>query len=335
MPWTGGVCGLALDATASRLAAGGDVARVVDLAKDTRRDTFAVRGGSVLAFSPDGQILAGSDHALIHLDGKTKRNLLTGHRNQIRTLAFAPDSQWLASGADDGKIIVWDAAQGTKKWEFDAHEGSVAHLAFAADGRLLASAGGTADPTLRVWDLAAGTEKTTLDANYAGIEFISGIVLSPDGKQIVVCHNSRELDVWDVASGKLSRHLVGHANTPHMTIAPLGRDRFATADQDKVLVWSWTKIAHVPPDFRRPRPTRVAAASGFTTMLRRVDGVEKVRNLRSRPAPASSRCWGRRNVPSAKRPPAKRCRGRPSTPTSTTPSSAPTPRPCSPAAGIS
>lgn len=282
VPWTGGLFGLALDATGGRLAAGGEMVRVVDLARDAGRNAFSVGPNTTLAFSPNGQYLAGSNHSLIHLEINGKTRLLSGHRNKVRALAFSPDSRWLASGADDGKIIVWDTARQKKHWEADAHEESVRHLAFSGDGRLLASAGGQADPTISVWDLAGGTEKCTLQTAFSGGDLIGGILLSPDGKHVVVSHNAADLDVWDVAAGKLTTRLMGHGGTVrHMTA--LGANRFATSDNKHVLVWSWDKVAAVLPDYRIPADVPVALPPALVTMIRKFDGIENLRAVRFSP----------------------------------------------------
>jgi WD40 repeat protein len=279
VPWSGGLFGLALDATGTRLAAGGETVRVMDLAKATKRESFPAREGTVLAFSPDGQYLAGSDHALIHLEVKEQDSVLSGHRFKVRALMFSPDSKRLVSGAEDGKVIVWDVAGKKPQWEFDAHEQSVEHLALSADGKWLASAGGKEDPTLRIWDLSAGKEKTTLQASYGGPESINGILLSPDGEHVLVAHNSGDLDLWDTATGKRSRRIAGHDDTVRALTA-LGPGKLATSDNRRVLIWSWDKLVTIPPTYAPPAEVVAAVPPGFATLLRKFEVSEPVRRLR-------------------------------------------------------
>ncbi len=73
---------------------------------------FGVR--SILAFSPDGKILAASDQAraLRLWDVATGKELgqLKGHRGAALTVAFAPDGKKLVSGGSDTTALTWDVA---------------------------------------------------------------------------------------------------------------------------------------------------------------------------------------------------------------------------------
>ena len=70
---------------------------------------------NALAFSPDGTILVGSgmegwSNPIKLWDVETGRNLgiLSGHTEPVETLVFSHDGKTLASGSDDGTILLWD-----------------------------------------------------------------------------------------------------------------------------------------------------------------------------------------------------------------------------------
>jgi WD40 repeat protein len=78
----------------------------------------------VLAFSPDGRILAsghgpgggwqGPRELIVTLwDSLTGEKLgeLQGHRGNIASLAFSPDGKWLVSGSEDRTALVWDVGR--------------------------------------------------------------------------------------------------------------------------------------------------------------------------------------------------------------------------------
>ena len=70
---------------------------------------------NALTYSPDGTILVGSGMEVwsnpIRLwDVETGRNLgiLSGHTEPVETLVFSHDGKTLASGSDDGTVLLWD-----------------------------------------------------------------------------------------------------------------------------------------------------------------------------------------------------------------------------------
>ena len=94
-----------------------------------RIDTHSIKGsygkyiqgaaGKVLTFSPDRSILLVSSVSHIHsfcsdsidlLDIKTGKKLhsLPGHTEPIETLVFSHDGKTLASGSQDGTVLLWD-----------------------------------------------------------------------------------------------------------------------------------------------------------------------------------------------------------------------------------
>ncbi|HZY88600.1 MAG TPA: PQQ-binding-like beta-propeller repeat protein, partial [Gemmataceae bacterium] len=101
-------------------------------------------------YAPHGQALAGRDY-----DGKVALWDLRSKKKQhdvgtaARGPAFSPDGRLLATWGDGG-VTLWDGHTGRKVREFVA-PGPVHDLAFAADGRHLATA--NANGTVSVWRL--------------------------------------------------------------------------------------------------------------------------------------------------------------------------------------
>ena len=75
-------------------------------------------------FSPDTQwLVAGGWDYLLHVwepSTGTKRGSFKGHHDEIFCLAFAPNSQTLASGAKDGRVYLWDLRSMQPKPDLEA-----------------------------------------------------------------------------------------------------------------------------------------------------------------------------------------------------------------------
>jgi WD40 repeat protein len=121
---------------------------------------------TTIAVSGNGKVLAiGGD--LIQLwDAQTGELIhsLQGLVSGTRSVAISPDSQTVAAGGKDGKVLLWDVPSGRLKatlkepgwgW-FGSSE--IYSVAFSPDGKTLASA--SQDETVRLWKTPAQvTEK--------------------------------------------------------------------------------------------------------------------------------------------------------------------------------
>ena len=104
-----------------------------------------------LAFSSNGDLLAVSNRARIHLFGIKKQ----GHIDKVevpycRTIAFSPDDTVLVTGLSNGKIRLWDLTTGDKLNSLEGHKDIVQELVFSHDGKTLTSIG--REGTILLWD---------------------------------------------------------------------------------------------------------------------------------------------------------------------------------------
>ena len=120
-----------------------------------------------VAFSPDGQTLAAGSCGELREDvcrhGEVWlwdlratppiSQVLRGHTDRVRAVAFSPDGQTLASSGDDNAIILWNVATRQPIGEpLIEHGNWVRTVAFSPDGQRLVS--GSDDLTLMLWDVA-------------------------------------------------------------------------------------------------------------------------------------------------------------------------------------
>jgi WD40 repeat protein len=121
---------------------------------------------SVVAFSPDGHILASADwtYTITLWDTATWQPIrpLTGHTDIVESIAFTPDGHTLASASVDNSIRLWDVSTGQTLRTLTGHTDAVTSISFSPDGHSLAS--GSSDSTIKLWDISTGKLLRTFGA---------------------------------------------------------------------------------------------------------------------------------------------------------------------------
>jgi len=74
---------------------------------------------------------------------------LSGHEHWVRSVAFSPDGQQLASGSSDETIKLWQVSTGQLLNTSSGHGTYVYSVAFSPDGRL---ASGDFDGVIKLWE---------------------------------------------------------------------------------------------------------------------------------------------------------------------------------------
>lgn len=112
----------------------------------------------------------------------------------------------------------------------NGHNNMVVGLAFAPDGKRLASA--SWDGTAKVWDLAGGHEITTL-RGHSSPALISNIIFSPDGATVFAgVAEDKFAYQWDATTGQVVRTFTGEGKEIYgVALSPDG-SLLAAGNQD-------------------------------------------------------------------------------------------------------
>jgi WD40 repeat protein len=78
---------------------------------------------------------------------------LLGHKASVYSVGWSPDGQFLASGADQGVMMLWDGTTFERVVKLQGDTNQIRHISFSRDSDLVAAAGYVAP--LLVWDLKA------------------------------------------------------------------------------------------------------------------------------------------------------------------------------------
>jgi WD40 repeat protein len=179
-----------------------------------------------VAFAPDGKTAASlsGDGVIILWDvaaGKSKATLRVA-RATIVGLGYGPEGKTLLAVSQSGIVKVWDPATAREKSSVRLGlRGGLAHGAFSADGKVLATTWdensnfGGAPGQVVLWDAGNGKKRGTLAGNETQTYFLR---FSPDGKKLATggenCLDfgqppsangtplSYSVKLWNLANGK-------------------------------------------------------------------------------------------------------------------------------------
>jgi WD40 repeat protein len=97
------------------------------------------------------------------MDGGGLLNRIRVCDRGVQSVAFSPDGRAIATGDEEGKIRLWNAANGMPQAFSGSQERAVTALAWASDGKTLVSGG--ADGTLHYWNVTTGAELAKIAAH--------------------------------------------------------------------------------------------------------------------------------------------------------------------------
>jgi WD40 repeat protein/energy-coupling factor transporter ATP-binding protein EcfA2 len=118
------------------------------------------------------------------------------------------------------------------------HEGLVNSVAFAPDGRALASA--SADGTIRLWDLTRPASEPRVLRGHVGS--VRAIAFAPDGSTLASGSDDKTIRLWDLTHpGSEPRVLHGHRNkVDAVAVSPDGQTLASGSGDQTIRLWDLT-----------------------------------------------------------------------------------------------
>jgi WD40 repeat protein len=220
---------VAISGDGKYLARGGSDGTVTvwSVAEPDSEQRFSLgQGLSALAFAPDGATLvAGGDLGLLalrDLRGSRTRTLL-GHTGTVRSLAFAQQGRYLASGGADRTIRFWDIRDGAPISTPLVHGDAITALSWAPDGRLLAF--GSKDKSFHLVDVKSPERRAEVRFHEDPVDWVG---IAADGSELSTLSRDTGVVHWSLASMKTPSTLLERGNVLAFAFVP-GTDGLVSA----------------------------------------------------------------------------------------------------------
>ncbi|KAH0835654.1 WD40-repeat-containing domain protein [Lanmaoa asiatica] len=209
---------LAISASGRLIASAGETPGVQLWDTLTGSNTGHFRGDGTstcpVVFSPSGDYIAiGYDTGAIDLwDVTTGQRLLdpsqSPHNASVTVLAFSQNSLFIASGAADATVHVWDISTRSLKHSVAYHEGSILCLLFSSSNDLIAS--GSDDTSI----ITSEMHSQRVRIFHGHTSKVSSISFSPDNGRIASGSDDQTVRLWDTRTGVCLRTFSGMHKKP-------------------------------------------------------------------------------------------------------------------------
>jgi cell division cycle 20-like protein 1 (cofactor of APC complex) len=165
----------------------------------------------------------------------------TSHKQEVCGLKWSFDEKMLASGGNDNKLFIWDAAAGRSNeplCSFEDHTAAVKAVAWSPHQHgLVASGGGTADRHIRFWNANTGLSLHKIDTGSQ----VCNLMWSKNVNEVVSTHgySLNQVIIWKYPSMQKIATLTGHSlRVLYLAMSPDGSSIVTGAGDETLRFWN-------------------------------------------------------------------------------------------------
>jgi len=214
-----------------------------DVAKRVNVREFTGHTSRVGALSWLGNLITSGSRDRLILNHDTRERLesvskMVGHRQEVCGLQWSPDHQFLASGGNDNRLLIWDVQATRPMHKHVDHSAAVKAIAWSPHQRgLLASGGGTADRHIRFWNVLTGQPIQAVDTGSQVCNLVWSISLN----ELVSTHgySQNQVAVWSYPTMTQLATLTGHSmRVLYLAMSPDGQTIVTGAGDETLRFWN-------------------------------------------------------------------------------------------------
>ncbi len=151
-----------------------------------------------------------------------------------------PGSQALATGHEDGSIVLWTLSPSQPLRRISGHEGAVTALDVASNGRLLSTG---EDGTLRIWNPEEGVCEQVLDGSAT---WNTCCAISQDGRWAASGGYDGQLSLWRLDQPESAAQLLEHDDACVLSVAFTDDGTLLATGDNAGIVRVWTMAEDGP-----------------------------------------------------------------------------------------
>ncbi|XP_076453735.1 cell division cycle protein 20 homolog [Babylonia areolata] len=189
---------------------------------------------------------------------------LDHHTQEVCGLRWSPDGAFLASGANDNTVHIWDTSLGLEVaplHTFTEHQAAVKAVSWCPwQTRLLATGGGTSDRHIRFWNTNSGTCIKAVDTKSQ----VCSVLWSKEHRELVSGHgySMNQLSLWKYPTMNKITDLVGHSGRIlNLCMSPDGQIVASIAADETIRLWKCFA------QDKKKKPSKPATTTGSTSGL--------------------------------------------------------------------
>lgn len=158
-----------------------------------------------------------------------ERNRLQKHTDKVWSVSFSSDGQTIASGSDDGDVILWDK-DGKHLTTLKSKGGRISSVSFSPDGLIAA---GSSDRKIKLWN----KDHVPIKSIIGHKDKVWDVKFSPDGQIIASASKDKTVKLWS-QDGRLLKTIPHDDEVYSVSFSLNGQTIVSGGKDKKVRLWN-------------------------------------------------------------------------------------------------